>query len=253
MEAAGLNHRKQRGGGLGVGVAAVKQRVLARDHGRASFALGVHPDLARDGLGSSLGGALTDMLTSLVGEANLSQVTFMFVQGRSSGWSFGGYKLVAGTLTPFDVHGTAAPRQELHGIFGAALEILPASPLAATMLALAESSPGMLLGSPEEVAEALALSYALENPNTTHNPDTVDCVTCHVAGRLRRRALSLGNADVAGDRFTIEGYNLTNTTDGNLVGDPTMVRTFGYLGNLPVLGDRVIHESAAVAQWLATQ
>ncbi|MBK9072262.1 MAG: hypothetical protein IPL79_14875 [Myxococcales bacterium] len=217
----------------------------------ADAPLGIHPDLSRDGLGSPLGATFIAMLTANVGEANLSQVTFMFVIGRSSGWRFGGYKVEEGALVPFNAHNTGSYTQELVGVFGTPLEISPSSPLATTLLALAEALPGELAGTPTEVDAAIALAQQIDNPTTMHNPDTVDCVSCHVAGRLRRRGLALGAPDAPQLAYANDTFDLTNTTNPSLVGDATMVRSFGYLGTTMLLSDRVIHESAEVATWLA--
>jgi hypothetical protein len=92
----------------------------------------------------------------------------------------------------------------------------------------------------------------LENP-TLHLPGTVDCLSCHstpaIKTNLRKSGVALGpNAG------TFAGKTLPASASLNLYEDTYTARDFrlfGYRDASPIVGQRVIHESAAIVDLLS--
>jgi hypothetical protein len=221
------------------------------------LALGQHPTITAEGLGGATHAALKDLIATYAGEGRLSQMTFM--EGRGVAWEFGGVMIDGADQTDIVIHGIAAEdgdtRQtngsDVNGIFG----ITPATAESEILEALA----GVVVGDPKaggstveldapaaDIEAALQLSLDIDNPATAFNPDTVDCVSCHVAGRARARAATLGYPSDGLERYE-SARNLTLTDEPAALNTPMAMRMFGHNGQAVVIGQRVVNESAAVA------
>lgn len=224
--------------------------------------LTVHPTIAAEGLTGATQQALRDLITTYAGVARLTQLTFM--EGRGVAWEFGGMMIDAGgARTDIAIPGLAAAdgntRQTNGSDFNGIFDITPAS---AESTQLQAALAGTVVGDPkaggaqvelqapvDDITAALQLSLDLDNPTTPFNPDTVDCISCHVAGRARARAAVLG--------FPSDGLaQFSNRRDLSLawpqanLGAPTAMRMFGYNEQVTLIGQRVVNESAAVADAL---
>ena len=109
--------------------------------------------------------------------------------------------------------------------------------------------PLVLTASDAEIDKALQLSWDVEHP-AKFNPDTLDCSTCHFAGRVRERAATLGHPSDGMERYENEAFNLELAIEPIDSESPTSQRAFGWLDRRPVFNHRVINESAAVAEAL---
>lgn len=101
-------------------------------------------------------------------------------------------------------------------------------------------------------ADATARTFALEslavvqNP-TRHTPDTVQCVSCHVATFLLDHRIAAAGIDpqqVAG-RYTSTSFDLS-TSAGISRTNNRSLRALGWLGREPAISQRVVNETANV-------
>jgi hypothetical protein len=110
----------------------------------------------------------------------------------------------------------------------------------------------------DAVRAGIGESHRLENPKLT-TVATVGCASCHWAGRARRMAEEV-RTDVVGvraDAYANPSFDLAPTT-GDVLDEGTVAlpipfpspRAFGYLDDKPVVLQRVVHESAEVAEQL---
>ncbi len=226
--------------------------------GAAATPLGIHPTVASEGLAGATHAALKQLILAHAGVTPMSQMTFM--HGTFASWEFGGVFIDGPEVaeqTPLaipaldgDIRQTNG--SDVNGIFS----IDAASAVAIQLMdGLAGECDGGGVGncpivypaSSAAVQAALALTLEIDNPDSAFNPDTLDCVSCHVAGRARTRAL--------GNELSIDGLpryenprNLTTIADELTAGSaPRVMRMFGHNGGGPVLGTRVVNEAAAVA------
>lgn len=100
-------------------------------------------------------------------------------------------------------------------------------------------------GTAEEQREALEALAAVDNP-TLHTADTVQCVTCHVATTLLGpRAADAGVALTSlTARYTSTTFDLTPLGVGGV--RELTLRALGYLGEAPLVAQRVVNETANV-------
>ena len=102
-----------------------------------------------------------------------------------------------------------------------------------------------------EVSEGTLATFRIENP-TSHNPHTIDCVSCHVAQSAQLVAIRQFPwlmLDLRGEQFRyVSQFNLTNQSRN--AGNTTLLRSFGYDRKEPAVNQRVINETAQVLERL---
>ena len=167
-----------------------------------------------------------------------------------------------GNLVPRTVPGTTVLSQEVIGS-GPRSDFRLAT---SAITEISEADPMRVLrdGATVDAATAAELdasvraTYRTEHPDH-HNANTIDCASCHWAGRARRMADAVrhfvltdapeayGNA-----RFDLGGATPdVQTLDAMPMPVPfPSPRAFGYLNDRPVVIQRVINESAGVAEAL---
>lgn len=103
--------------------------------------------------------------------------------------------------------------------------------------------------SPADRAKAFAAALRVENPKK-HTPDTVDCVSCHVAEVARRIGEARFGLSAAGhvDAFVTSA----DTSKVGTTVTPSLenVHAFGWLGRDVGISQRTAFESALAAQAL---
>jgi hypothetical protein len=103
----------------------------------------------------------------------------------------------------------------------------------------------------QDIIAAVKSAYRFENPNS-HNPGTVDCVSCHVAQAAKTWALR----QYPWLQMDILHQNEIYSSDRDLRNLSPMqphtniLRTFGYFMNRPFVAQRTINESAAVIKYI---
>jgi hypothetical protein len=91
--------------------------------------------------------------------------------------------------------------------------------------------------------------YKIENPRL-NSPETIDCVSCHVAQSAR--LWEQGHfPNLKLDQSTFQYQSTFNLQNGSVSQRSThLLRAFGYDGAEPAINQRVINESANVADTL---
>jgi len=226
-----------------------------------SLPLGVHPILKEVGLNSNYAQQLRSIFLNAVKDKPMSRITFMKLKGMDDMWFFGGFDFTQDTATAIQIPNlTGATEQEfinemairppakqfLGGIFPAADEESPFSTISKDSGNLEEYTDEQIKKMIREVAD-------FDNPKK-HNPGTLDCVSCHLAGAMRTWAninfapFALP-AEYESYRYKNSNYNLTNNNE--LPGQTNVLRLFGYFDDKPITAQRVINESAEAASAIA--
>jgi len=217
-----------------------------------SKSLGVHPLLARHGLGSKYALALQTKLLEHAGVKRLTRITFFTrTLAREPVWNFGALDVADGNASIRKLATLDHDHQSLEGA-GPRLVISPQSPAADKPHALLSSSNVRKPTDPERAAYAAVLR--IENP-TLHNADTTGCAECHAAERMRRTGER--QFGLRADAFAADAAKeiLTSVTKGKI--DAENFHAAGYLGTNLAIITRTANETswvlAAVNTLLAQQ
>lgn len=215
--------------------------------------LSVHPTLASEGLSGPYATGLRTALLSRIGAERLTRMTFMQLGGERDAWTFGGFDFADGVATPIGILDSAVTRETFSNdpvadplsFSGGVTPELVGAP--EDFDALYDSAAASLK-SEDELWPLYEAILRIENPDH-HSPESVDCVSCHVAqpARLwleRNTSLAARSTEL---RYT-SAFDLTLQDP---VDDTTSVlRAFGWLDARPAIAARVVHESAAAASYL---
>lgn len=219
------------------------------------LSLQVHPAWAQEGDQSPSLAAFNEIVKKYAGAKNMTRLTLMVLRGAGDMWAFAGFDMQDGELknamVPRLTRGSqtfinqAIPRDHFAGS-----GILPAPQGEDTINSLAFESERLMTAETEETIrrEARAI-YRIENPKV-FSPENMDCVSCHVAQPAKHWILNkrpeinieqIWSADI----YRNARYDLTNITP--TIWDTRRIRAFGYFGDGPAISQRVINESADVA------
>lgn len=223
-----------------------------RAGGYAPAPLGPHPVLQREGLRGAFAEGLKVLLMRHLGESRLVRMTFISrADSLLSSWHFGAFERKGDAFERADLVTTTTKEQTLITQFPQGGNLLGSTPTptqhADNLLLLIN---GTLARAVDEDTRARAFGAALriENP-LRHTPDTIDCLSCHVAQAARtfgEQGFGL-SADGHPDRFSGPG-------DLRVVPPPPLslenVHALSYLGTELGLAQRTVNESAAVARRL---
>lgn len=230
--------------------------------------LQIHPVLRAQGLNGAFARVLKNLILKYAGDDNLRKLTFMVVRGPEVFWGFGGYEIDAnGVTTPVLIprmgslvlHQSFVNHSQAGDDFIRA--ILSPTPIEGERLDLFIRGSAKLTQSgisEEEIVRALRAGHMAENPGH-HNPNTLDCVSCHLAQsvldfgeRLFPSLAVLARTPEA--VYKNDEFNLSQAGSG--MGGAAKpwhtrnLRAFGYFGSTPAISRRVIHESAEAARVL---
>lgn len=223
----------------------------------ASAPLGVHPLLMKEGVKSPFLERFQDLILSWTGEKRLSRLTFMQLAGGGVTWIFGGFDR---TTTGFQRLLIPRIGSVVQAFFNRAdpadhfsfSDLRPTPQGSDVLNRLVLESSGV---DPEkdrtQIIESVIAANRIENPDF-HSPETMDCVSCHVAQPARLWAVRTFPAlrlDQLGAPFAYRStFNLSNLSP---VRENTKnTRAFGYFESDVALSQRTINESAAVARYL---
>jgi hypothetical protein len=239
---------------------AMRARWLAvgtdRTHDGAT-PLGVHPEIAAQGLAGPIATELRAIITRYAGPATLTQFTFL--EGRGVAWEFGGRRVEGAALNALAIHGigdasgqtTASDSTGIFSVSPASAEATALAPLAGEFVGGSIGGGEVKLTAPaDQIAAALRTTLAIDDP-TRFNADTLDCASCHLASRARERAATLGASSSGMAHFAVDGFDLGLVGLDSVKTSPQQQRAFGYFDGRPVWNQRTVNESAAVAAALA--
>jgi hypothetical protein len=240
----------------------------------------VHPIIASQGLGGPLArsllaivakyadGTKVERFTSFVADTGTSGGSGLGVRsGSGSGvtvdtdvsWDFAGFNVTGGVATALEI-------PTLDTTTGIGLNV-SASPLESLFSETTSSADNIeILASADQATAATpavrqaAFDAALRVENPTKNsPNTIDCLTCHMAeparvlvGQPMFGLTPLGDANAFVADPSIPSADLTTTpslidADGGL-----NLHAFSYRGSSAMINQRVVNETAANVFYLAT-
>ncbi|WP_374029712.1 hypothetical protein [Bdellovibrio bacteriovorus] len=110
-------------------------------------------------------------------------------------------------------------------------------------------SDKMKVGNEELLHKELRAIYRIENPHD-FNPENMDCASCHVA-QIARVWLERNRADLKIENLWSQhayknaAHSLENVSPA--LKNTQIIRAFGYFGEEAAISQRVINESAEVA------
>ena len=221
--------------------------------------LQVHPAWKNEGDQSPSLIEFNSIVKKYAGVTKLTRVTSMVVRGAGDMWAFAGFSFTDNKLKLFMVPRLDRQSQAFVNF------AVPADHFERGMISpqptgedsfskITTNSDRYQVGetTPEHeevILQELRAMHRIENPHT-FNPENMDCVSCHVALSARswieKNRSDLGLQTIA-DAFAYKnpGYNLENKSTN--VHNTQSLRAFGYFGNELAISQRVINESAAVA------
>lgn len=221
--------------------------------GFAYTRLGVHPTLAKQGLGGTFAKTLFTKLKALCGGKNLERVTFLQrTNSREPVWVFGITSVKDEIAKVQTIASTTSTVQALEGPgFDSPMHLteLSGRPGAKpTETGTADKVSAILdTRTTSEAAQIAGLnaSVRIDNP-LIHSPETMSCVECHVASGARRALLD----DKPALKAKIDPANVFKApmTANHVVSkDVSNLHAFSWKGTDLGISDRAANDSAAVA------
>jgi hypothetical protein len=206
----------------------------------------VHPVLAA-GLAGAGAKALREALLGVAGRSTLTRVTFMGLEHVGLAWRFGGFDVDGKRLVPITIPSAGTTVQSFvnRDIEGKVFEAAEAFPSTESMakLGLFFDRKRLEAAAPDELTSALQALYRVESPKA-HSPDTVDCVSCHVAHAAESYAASVRPLVGAEAERYVSPRGEALASDRPFATNE--LRAFGYFGDRASVSPRVSHETAEV-------
>lgn len=226
----------------------------------AKTALDIHPFWKKDLDASPSLLEFNTLITKYAGEKNLSRVTVMVLRRMNDVWGFLGAEVVDGKLTPGAIPRLDGKTSQMFfnqlnnskGYTGAGIAQPPVTQDSNLGGFVQQATTSGTFTEAEAIAN-LQSAYAIENPNI-FNPESMDCVNCHIAQAAREYLSEKLPATIdqnlfSAFKYTNVNYNLENKS--TQVFNTTQLRGVGYFGVDLAISQRVINESASVAEWLS--
>ncbi len=215
--------------------------------------LGIHPILQRQGVWGGFAQGLKTLLRRYVGEDRAVRMTFFArVDALQSAWRFGGFDHKGAVWERLQIPTTTTNEQELLGGFPNAGELAGSTPTPGTSgddLRLLLNSTMANLADDAARRAAFGAALRVENPGK-HTPDTVDCLSCHVAMAARSLGESQYGLSAVGhpDRFTsTRDLRYTPPSEPSLEN----LHALSYLGTELGVNQRTANETAAISAALS--
>ncbi|UOE99940.1 hypothetical protein [Bdellovibrio reynosensis] len=219
--------------------------------------LQIHPVWALDGTASPAMAAFQKIILKYAGLKNLSRVTVMVVRGAGDMWAFAGFEVVNQKLKVAKIPRVDRGSQAFinfavpadHFLRG---NISPAPTGEDSFVKTILDSNRAIKETTTVLEKELRAMYRIENPHT-FNPENMDCVSCHVA-QIARVWLENNRPDLRhtsvfdSNAYQNPRHDLSNVSPR--ISHTQIIRAFGYFGPDEAISQRVINESAAVADAL---
>lgn len=219
--------------------------------------LQVHPAWAQE---QDCSPALQDfqkIILKYAGMGNLSRVTAMVLRGGGRMWAFVGYEFRNNQLDIISIPRLNGRNSQTFVNLGptdsfANGGITPAPLGDDTFNMLPADSSRIEVGSEDIIRQQVKAAFRIENPKN-FSPENMDCVSCHVAQPaihwvLNKRAELKVDQLWSSEIYQNAKYNLQNQSPQ--VSNTLMIRGLGYFGGNLAISQRVVNESAEVADML---
>jgi hypothetical protein len=232
-------------------------RALREAHGGFDPApLGVHPLLAKQGLGGAFVKDLAATVLKYAGQKTLHKLTFITIETPTMEarggeiWKLGAVEETNGVFAAVDVPGLPGVTEQKAVAFGRRedarpadfdLGVAPALPAETDLSPLFGAGP-IAEGARARAAAAYDTALAIENPELRSAADT-DCVSCHVTHARTRGEIQLGLTPAGRATTYAAGVGLGAATVQSAFG----VRALGWSAFAPRPSDATREEGAARA------
>lgn len=211
--------------------------------------LGVHPILERQGVGGAFAQGLTPLLRRYLGETRLVRMTFFLrLDTLQPAWDFGGFDHSGATFTPLAIPTAAPGRQSLGAGFPAAGDLAGVTPTPTSspdnLFVLINGAMARSVTAATRQA-AYAAALRIQHP-LRHTPDTIDCLSCHVA----LAAQSFGEAAFGlSSQGHPDRYTSTRDLSYSAPTEPSLenLHAASYNGAELGINQRTANETAAIA------
>lgn len=224
----------------------------------AYLPLQTHPAWAAEGTQSPALASFHKIILKYTGSGNLTRVTAMLLRRGGLMWTFVGYSVEGDKLTALEIPRLAGKKAQ--GFINLAFPpdkfsnggISP-FPRGADIVNTLVMGSDLLDSKDEDVIRSESrAAYRMENPKA-FNPENMDCASCHVAqpaihwvlnNQPQLKVDQIWNSQI----YKNLKYNLANPSP--LVANTQVIRGFGYFNTDIAISQRVINESAEVADSL---
>lgn len=237
-----------------------KKKFQTVETDNSKTALDIHPLWIKDLDESPSLKEFNTLISKYAGEKNLSRVTVMVLRRMNDVWGFLGAEVVDGKLVTAAIPRLGGKTSQMFfnqlnnskGYTGAGIAQPPVVTDADLTGFVQQATTSGTFTEAEAIAN-LQASYAIENPNL-FNPESMDCVNCHIAQAAReflsvKLPATVDQNLFAAFKYTNNNYNLENKS--TQVFNTHQLRGVGYFGKDLAISQRVINESAVVAEWLS--
>ncbi len=229
---------------------------IRASHSRSpESALQIHPLMAKEGLSGSYWQQMRELLLKYCGEKNLSRATVMTVEAHEDQWVFTGFDIQGDSVEAMTIPGIGTTGQTFM------TTLLEAKEFIASIMPINFPEIGLWFFDNSQVARQQFSEkdfqkwsrdlLKIEDPRQ-HNPGTVDCISCHTASTVliwqKENFPKWDWKKLSIDNGYTSSRNLENITDAKARSNH--LRAFGYQRNDPRFSQRLINESAAVADHL---
>jgi hypothetical protein len=219
--------------------------------------LGVSPIIKKQGTSGAYFLELKSKLSTLK-VSQLSRVAFLMTDPGDGHWMFRTYNVNNETLTPLSIPDLMQDQYQVFNnivsdpFFKSSVETLPIPKTNTDQLFdfLNDSEKFKNETSIAQKAQFLNSIQRIENPNV-HLPGTIDCVSCHATMAIKSSLVltkTVKNINGFSYKSKTMPTRATNTDSKNFVS--SNLHVFSYFGSTPSIGQRVVNESAIVADYL---
>lgn len=235
---------------------AADYRTKALGAGSAKAILQAQPIITQEGMIGKFWTAFRPQLLNVLGQAKLTRSAFFTVLPTTRDWMFRSFDIQDGVATPLAIAGVKEKFQPVDNQSTSTVDFLTSSADLPRATPATDQTFDYLRDSAEfrrsgdsRVKPFQVTLERLENP-TVHLPGTIDCLSCHSTPAIKSSLRKAGIATVANDStfVTKTAGSLFNLYETRY--EARDLRLFGYRDRSPIVGQRVINESAAIVDSL---
>ncbi|HEY0711769.1 MAG TPA: hypothetical protein VGF45_03790 [Polyangia bacterium] len=221
----------------------------------SALPLGPHPLMVKQGLAGAFTKGVNALILKYVAPAKLVKVATMSISREPDEWDFVQFEVRAGNLVAKNIAGLDDASHPSPRMFisvgsipgGRRYSFATADEAIGFPKALLTSTSVQQL-SPEALKAAMGRLGDIENPAKS-SVEKVDCASCHFGIEARAFYEGLTKTKTTLSFVPPPGQNVVQSVPAT--GAPGNTRAFGYIGQTVSVSQRVINESARVADWFA--